>query len=229
MNPTDRARIIAAVDYWIKTKLDQEQVSLAAGKAQGGTRAQVTGGKHLAGINALLLDELQLLGLSGLTHALNRQATVPGYYRAAKSWDLLVLRHGQPLLALEYKSMTGSEGKNLNNRADEVIGAALDLKRAQEEGLLPHGMKRGYVFLMEVTPAVTVPVGVNVRVGTPDPAFKGASYLKRMGLLCERLRDDAVYDMAWALGVTRTPPDFIEPLPSVGWDRFKADLAEAFA
>ena len=82
---------------------------------------------------------------------------------------MLVTVEGRAVLAMEYKSMTGSEGKNLNNRADEVIGAALDLRRAQEHGLLPPGMKRGYVFLMEVTPAVTGPVGVRTRVGDPDP------------------------------------------------------------
>ena len=120
----------------------------------------------------------------------------------------------QAVLAMEYKSMTGSEGKNLNNRADEVIGAAQDLKRAQEHGLLPPGMMRGYIFLMEVTPAVTVPVNVRTRVGEPDTEFIGAGYLERMAIMCERLRDDGLYDMAWAVGVVREPVGFVEPRES---------------
>lgn len=228
MDSTDRIRITEAVDFWIKTKLEQQTLSEAAGTAQGGTRAAVTGGKHLAGINQLLLDELHSLDLPYLDAWFDRGATVPGYYRAAKSWDMLVTVEGRAVLAMEYKSMTGSEGKNLNNRADEVIGAALDLRRAQEHGLLPPGMKRGYVFLMEVTPAVTGPVGVRTRVGDPDPEFIGASYLDRMAIMCERLREDGLYDMTWALGVVRDPVGFIEPRASVNWDRFRSDLHEAF-
>lgn len=44
MDSTDRIRITEAVDFWIKTKLEQQMVSEAAGTAQGGTRAAVTGG-----------------------------------------------------------------------------------------------------------------------------------------------------------------------------------------
>lgn len=162
-------------------------------------------------------------------HPLYRpESHVPGYYRASKSWDLLVLRDEEPVLAIEYKSMTDSEGKNLNNRANKVIGSAQDLRRAQDAGLLSATMKRGYVFLMEVTPAVQVPVEVTTQVGHPDPAFEQASYLQRMALMCQRLRDDGLYHMAWALGVKRNPIGFVEPLETVNWDRFKADLRNSF-
>ena len=228
MNERDRKRITAAVDFWVKTKLEQQTKAEAAGTAQEGNRAGVTGGNHLAGINLLLLDELNGLGLTNLTTAYNRQATVPGYYRASKSWDLLVSHKDKPVLAIEYKSMKGSEGKNLNNRADEVIGAAQDLRRAQEHGLLPQTMMRGYVYLMEVTPEVQKPVAVRTKAGTPDPEFEGASYLDRVGIMCERLRDDGLYDMSWALGVTSDPVGFVEPRKSVNWDRFKTDLRRAF-
>ena len=224
MNARDRERITNAVDFWIRTKLGQQELSEATGRAQGGARAAVTGGRHLAGVNRLIVEELQDLGLTGLTRYTDRRATVPGYYRVSKSWDLLVLNDGTPVLAIEYKSMAGSEGKNLNNRADEVIGAAQDLKRAQEQGLVPATMLRGYVFLMEITPEAQKPVGVRTRIGVSDPAFRGASYLDRMAIMCERLRDDGLYDMTWVLGVTGSPIGFLEPRAAVGWDRFTMDL-----
>lgn len=84
------------------------------------------------------------------------------------------------------------------------------------------------MFLMEVTPAVTVPVNVRVRVGEPDPEFVGAGYLERMAIMCQRLRDDGLYDMAWALGVVREPVGFEEPREPVNWSRFKSDLRRAF-
>lgn len=229
MDAIDHQRIIEAVDYWVKTKIQQQSAAEASGSAQGGTRSAVTGGRHLAGVNRLILNELDMLGLGNITTLFDRQATVPGFYRASKDWDLLVLSDGEPVLAVEYKSMTGSEGKNLNNRADEVIGAAQDLRQAQEHGLLAPGLKRGYIFLMEVTPAVHRPVKVQARVGTPDPVFNGIGYMDRMAVMLERLRDDGLYDMVWALGVIREPVGFMEPRPTVNWDRFKTDLHRSFA
>lgn len=228
MDARDRQRIIDAIDYWIKVKLDQQALSEAAGTAQGGSRAAVTGGKHLAGINRLLLDELDRLGLDNLTYYTDRAATLAGYFRASKSWDLLVLADDVPVLAVEYKSMTGSEGKNLNNRADEVIGVAEDLRRAQAASLVPSTLQRAYVFLMEMTPAVQKPVGVTVKAGTPDPAFENATYLDRMAIMCDRLRASGLYDMTWAVGVRRDPTDFVEPLETVGWTTFSAALAKIF-
>lgn len=172
-------------------------------------------------MNQLILDELHRLGLTGISTYTDRAATVPGFFRPAKSWDLLVVgareEGSRPLLVVEYKSMTGSEGKNLNNRADEVIGVAEDLRHAQDAGLIDANLHRAYIFIMEVTPEVQQPVRVSVRAGSPDPVFQGASYLERMAIMCERLRDSGLYDLAWAVGVVRHPTiDFVEP-PSSRW------------
>lgn len=228
MDTRDRQRIITALDHWITVKLEQQTLSQASGRAQGGTRGSVTGGRHLAGVNQLILDQLDLIGVPDVECYANRGAVLPGYIRASKSWDLLVVVQGEPALAVEYKSMTGSEGKNLNNRADEVIGVAEDLRLAQAHGLISENLRRAYVFLMEVTPAVQVPVGVAVSAGSPDEEFVGASYLERMAIMCERLRDEGLYDLTWAVGVKRDPTDFVEPRASVGWDVFSRDLAQIF-
>lgn len=224
MTPSERRRIIEALDFWIKVKLDQQTLSTAAGTAQGGTRAAVTGGKHLGGVNRLILDEIESLNLPDLELSTNAGARLPGYVRATKDWDLLVISAGSPILAVEYKSMSGSEGKNLNNRADEVIGVAADLKLAQDHDQVPDTLRRAYIYLMEVTPDVTHPVAARTTVGRVDPVFEGASYLHRMAVMCERLRDTGLYDLTWAVGVQRDPTAFTEPLSSVGWDRFAGDL-----
>ncbi len=230
MDAPTRQRIVNALDFWVKAKIEQRTLSEAAGSAQGGTRAAVTGGKHLAGVNRLVLDELESFGLQGVTYAADGRATLPGYYRATKNWDLLVLSEGEPVLAVEYKSMTGSEGKNLNNRADEVLGVGEDLRQAQAHGLVNPELRRAYVFLMEVTPEVQVPVrGAEVRVGHRDPVFDRATYIKRMAILLERMRSTELYDAVWAVGVVRgQETDFIEPRAEVGWDRFSDDLRGVF-
>lgn len=226
----DRARILSAVQYWFEAKAEQLAKVALAGRAQGGTRDAVTGGGHLDGLNTLVVDQLGRLGVDGLSFRVNSRAVFPGYYRASKAWDLMVLRDGAPVLAVEYKSMKGSEGKNLNNRIDEVLGVAEDLRQAQAHGLVPRDLRRAYIFIMESTPDVLYPVkAVHGLVGKSDPAFYGITYLDRMSVLCERIRESGLYEMTWAIAATSDPIDFYEPNPAVGWERFSSDLASAFS
>jgi len=229
MTPDERARITEAMGDWISAKLEQAQKSENSGNAQGGTRSQVTGGKHLRGVNHLVVHEIRRTGATGLELKFDRGATLAGWYRNSKSWDLLVLQRGVPILVVEYKSMSGSEGRNLNNRADEVFGIAEDARQAEAHGILPPNLRRAYIYLMEVTPAVQYPVGNGHPYGTPDPIFDQASYLDRMAIMCERIRDSGLYHLVWAVGVIREPVGFIEPSPNVGWDRFATDLRNGFA
>lgn len=154
--------------------------------------------------------------VEGLELRHNRGATLAGYYRPSKSWDLLVVREGQPLLAVGYKSMSGSEGKNLNNRADEVFGIAEDARAAETHGILPSGLLRAYICVMGADDDSMRPVGV----GNPDPVFDGTSYLDRMDIMCERMRDAGLYNLVWAVGVVEDPFSWFEPRTSVGWDAF---------
>ena len=213
---------------WVSAKLEQAQKSELGGNAQGGTRSQVTGGKHLRGVNQLVVDEISRTGATGLTLRFDRGATLAGWYRNSKSWDLLVLQQGTPILAVEYKSMSGSEGKNLNNRADEVFGIAEDARQAEEHGILPPKLRRAYIYLMEVTSAVKRPIDVGHPFGKPDPIFDQASYLDRMAIMCERMRDSGLYHLVWAVGVIRAPIGFMEPSANVSWDRFASDLRDGF-
>ncbi len=66
----------------------------------------------------------------------------------------------------------------------------------------------------------TRPVGVGNIVGNPDPVFDGASYLERMAIMCERMRDAGLYNLVWAVGVVEDPFSWFEPRGSVGWDAF---------
>ena len=80
---------------------------------------------------------------------------LPGYYRPEKRWDMLVLSHGLLVAAIEFKSQVGSLGNNANNRAEEVIGCAEDIRKAYREGRFQNSPKPflGYVFLLEDSPA----------------------------------------------------------------------------
>lgn len=223
------ARITAALRAWVDLRAQQSIASVAGGRAQTGRRAAVTGGKHLEPLSALIVEQVQSLGVGGLELRHNRAATLAGYYRPSKSWDLLVMREGAPLLAVEYKSMSGSEGKNLNNRADEVFGIAEDARAAETHGILPEGLLRAYIFVMGANDDSTRPVGVGNVIGNPDPVFNGASYLQRMAIMCERMRDSGLYNLVWAVGVVEEPFSWFEPRTSVGWDAFTAAMRRALA
>lgn len=125
--------------------------------------------------------------------------------------------------------MKGSEGKNLNNRMDEVLGVGEDLRQAQAHGLVPARLFRAYVFIMEASPAVLAPVRLSRGMALPaDPVFHDGTYLDRMSILCERIRETGLYDLTWAIAARTDPIGFYEPNPKVGWNRFAAGLAEAF-
>lgn len=134
MDRSAEQKVDAALKHWVHVRMVQQEKSRASGKAQEGDRSAVTGGAHLDGLNTLIVKEIEATGTAGLEIRTNRKATLPGYYRPSKSWDLLVLQQGSPVLAVEYKSMKGSEGKNLNNRADEIFGMAEDPRQAELNG-----------------------------------------------------------------------------------------------
>jgi hypothetical protein len=228
MTPNEHARIMQAIRLWIDAKEAQAQKSQEGGKAQAGTRSQVTGGLHLQGINQLIVDEIKATGAKDLELRFDRQAVLAGWYRSSKAWDLLVLQRGTPILAVEYKSMAGSVGNNLNNRADEVFGIAEDARQAEQRGILPPNLRRAYIYLLEATPSALKPVGIGRPFGNPDIIFHGASYLDRVAIMCERMRESGLYHLVWVLAVTRTPLGFAEPSTAVGWDRFVSDLRAGF-
>lgn len=225
-----KARVDIALRHWVDVRKLQKNAAQAGGRAQEGNRSAVTGGAHLDGLNNLVVEEIKRAGMGdGLTFVTHRRATLAGYYRSSKAWDLAVLKDGQPVLVVEYKSMSGSEGKNLNNRADEVFGVAEDARRAEAHGLLPKGLRRVYVFIMGITPESTRPVAIGHLIGKADPEFSGASYVQRTAIMCRRLRETGLYDMTWAVGVQEDPFAWHDPDPRVGWDRFASDIHQAFS
>ena len=228
MIPDDQARIMQAVRQWIDAKDVRTEKSLDGGNTQADPRSKVTSGSHLRGINQLIVDEIESTGASGLELRVDRKAVLAGWYRSSRAWGLVVLQHGSPILAVEYKSMAVSVANNLINRADGVFGAAEDARQAANHGILPANLRRACIYLLEVTPSVGKPVNFGEPFGNPDMVFNGASYLDRLAIMCERMRDSGLYHLALVLGVTRDPIGFTEPSAEVGWDRFASDLRAGF-
>ncbi|GAW67060.1 type II restriction endonuclease PaeR7I [Geoanaerobacter pelophilus] len=176
------------------------QKQIEAGKADQGERAGVTSGKNMDGFIALVID---IVHANGLAHAQIHQKrallTLPGYFRPTKLWDLLVIHKGELVAAVELKSQVGpSFGNNFNNRTEEAIGTAHDLWTAYREDAFGEQPRPfvGWLMMVEDAPESRAPV----RDASPHfpvfEEFKGASYLKRYDLLCQRLVKEQLYTSA---------------------------------
>lgn len=133
--------------------------------------------------------------------------TLPDYFRPAKLWDLLVIYKGELIAAIELKSQVGpSFGNNFNNRTEEAIGTAHDLWTAYREeafGKQPPPFA-GWLMMVEDAPGSHSPVRDSSPHFPVFEEFKGASYLKRYDLLCQRLMQEQLYTTAAVIAVERS-------------------------
>ncbi len=205
---------------------------IESGKADQGERAGVTGGKNMDGFIALILD---IVRANGLAHAEIHQSkgllTLPGYFRPTKLWDLLVIHKNELIASIELKSQVGpSFGNNFNNRTEEAIGTAHDLWTAYREGAFGKRPRPfvGWLMMVEDAPQSTSPV----RDASPHfpifAEFKGASYIKRYDLLCQKLVQEQLYTTATLITSPRTAAltgEFSEISAMTGLKTFVTTLA----
>jgi len=125
-----------------------------------------------------------------------RAIELPGFFRPTKEWDLLAIRDGFLIAALEAKSQVGpSFGNNFSNRTEEAMGSALDLWTAFREGAFNGGVQPflGYFFMLEHCRESTIPVRVKEPHFKVFPEFIDASYAKRYELFCRKLVRERLY------------------------------------
>jgi hypothetical protein len=157
----------------------------------------VTGGAQMDGFIKLLTELIEESGIKSQHIHHNTALELPGFFRPTKEWDLLVVRDGQLILALESKSQVGpSFGNNFNNRTEEAMGSALDLWTAYREGAFNKTIRPwlGYLFLLEDCEGSRRPVKVKEPHFTVFPEFVNASYAKRYELFCRKLVRERHYD-----------------------------------
>jgi hypothetical protein len=128
------ARLQDAVQYVWTGRLKQREKQAEAGRADAGTRGDVTGGGHMGALEILVKDLLVEFGIEEQEVFTRTRLELPGYFRSTKKWDLLVVSRQQLVLAIEFKSIGGSYGNNLNNRTEEALGNAGDIWTAYREG-----------------------------------------------------------------------------------------------
>jgi Restriction endonuclease XhoI len=224
----DRFQI--ALDEYRVTREAQTAKQLASGRIDAGTRGSVTGGAHLHAL-ANLLGEIFVENGFAPQSIKQKGMELPGFYRPTKNWDLVVVERGILVAAIELKSQSGSVSNNFNNRTEEAIGNALDLRRAYQAGSLggvPPWL--GYVFVLEESPKSNSPVRVASTPFGTDEAFRHTSYQDRYQILCRRLVSDGLYDAACFVTTSRVAGSRItHPDPSLSFSALQAAIADRAA
>lgn len=172
----------AAVSHYWDTRLSQQEKQKKNGKVDYGLRGAVTGGAQMDGFVELFSQLIISTGLDAKFIQKKGSLELPGYFRPTKEWDLLVVKEGKLVAAIEAKSQAGpSFGNNFNNRTEEAMGSALDLWTAYREGAFHTNPQPflGYFFMLEDCPESTRPVRVKEPHFPVFAEFKSASYMKR--------------------------------------------------
>ena len=119
-----------------------------------------------------------------------RNNHIPGYFRATKDWDLIIVSPKNNLVAaIELKSQVGSYGNNLNNRIEESLGSSEDFWTAFREKAFTCNQAPwlGYMMVVGKDSESTHEVKVSEPHFQVREEFKKATYLNRYRILCQRL------------------------------------------
>lgn len=200
------ARIRRAVQLFWNAQDAALRAKKRSKKKDTGPRGAMTSGQHLRSFADLIRDIVVENGLPGADVRMGGdEITIPGYFRATKSWDLLIIHQGLLIAAIELKSMGSSFGNNLNNRAEEILGQAFDFLKAHERRLFRESPKPflGYCVLLSDEPAVHRPVGASSPHFPILAEFDGVGYAQRFAILCRKMVEEELYSEACAL---LTPP-----------------------
>ncbi len=224
-------RVAKAVSFFWKVRTEQhKKQGTTTGRKDAGNRSAVTGGKHLDGFVRLLREVLLEAGLpNAAIHS--RTTTLPGYFRPAKNWDLVVVVDGVLLASIEFKAHVGpSFGNNFNNRIEEALGNSIDLLTAYREGKFKPSQRPwlGWLMLLEDAPASTSPVRVDEPHFEVFSEYKGTSYAKRYELFCERLMRERLYDGTCLILSNKAEGlkgRFTEPNPEFSFSTFATSLS----
>jgi hypothetical protein len=234
MLPDFERRLRAAVvRFWTTRGSQSDRQGLVGRRGRAnkdrGDRAAVTGGKHLDGFRELVAEVLEEAGLQRATIYWRKKTELPGWFRAEKNWDLLVVADARLVAIVEFKSQIGSFGNNFNNRTEEALGNATDLWAAYEEGAFAPSERPwlGFLMLLEDAPGANSPVKVKEPHFKVFPEFRNANYADRYNQLLTRLVRKRLYDAGCFLLSSReggVKGTYREPNPELSFANFVTSL-----
>src|SRR5437588_12358451 len=94
----------AVQQFWLQRGQQAQSQGGDEGDKDRGDRGAVTGGKHLDGFRELVAELLAASGLQRAHIFWQQKTELPGWFRAEKNWDLLVVADGNLVAIVEFKS-----------------------------------------------------------------------------------------------------------------------------
>ena len=220
---------LAVKHFWVTRGSQAKKQGAKSGSRDAGNRTAVTGGKQMDGFVELVRDYLVECGIGASHIYCNQSLELPGWFRAEKKWDLLVVVKNELIAAMEFKSQVGSFGNNFNNRAEESLGSATDIWTAYREGAFAPSQRPwlGYVMVLEQEERSLGSIGVKEPHFRVFEEFRNASYAKRYEILITKLLRERLYDGAAFLlagQASGSKGEYCEPSPELGFERFLSSL-----
>ena len=221
----------AVRDFW-RTRARQGEDQRLRGVQDQGARSTVTGGKQMDGFIRTLATRMVAVGVAeSWIYAGRRRSELPGYFRPTKEWDIVVVRNGHLLAAIELKSQIGpSFGNNFNNRTEEAMGSALDIWTAFREGAFGDSPAPwlGYLFLLELCDRSQEPIKVREPHFKVFPEFREISYARRYEIFCRKLVRERQYSGSCFLVAQKDDAEdvrnYMEPAEDLSARRFMEGL-----
>lgn len=196
-----------------------------------GSRSAATGGAQMDGfvrlVRALLTEDARVPDPE--IHTKGR-VQLPGYFRPEKEWDLLVVWKQRLIATIEFKSHIGpSFGNNFNNRTEEALGSACDIRTAYREGAFAPGPDPwlGYLMLLEDAPGSRRAVRVSQPHFQVFEEFRDSSYARRYEILLTKLVRERLYNSACLLLSDKEAGSggaYFEPSEELGFGSFARSL-----
>jgi hypothetical protein len=229
MRDLDASLRNAVRHFWL-TRQQQSTRQSDTEDRDRGARGAVTGGKQMDGFVRLVHQLLTDAKVPPDCICFDKRVELPGWFRAEKKWDLIIVHNDALLAAVEFKSQVGpSFGNNFNNRSEEALGSATDIWAAYREGAFKPSSRPflGYLMLLEDCPKSRAPIKVIEPHFAVFPEFKLASYRDRYAILVEKLLRNRLYDGACFLLSSESAVvtgDYIEPHPELTFAKFVTPL-----
>lgn len=216
--------------FWQTGERQAKAQGAKSGERDRGARSAVTGGAHLEGFAQLIRGLIVDAGISDTAVHHRTRVELPGYYRAEKKWDLVVVVDGRLFATVEFKAQVGpSFGNNYNNRTEEALGNATDYWAAYREGAFRGSPKPwlGYLMLLEDADGATRPVSVAEPHFPVFEEFRDTSYAKRYEILLTKMVRERLYDAACLILSPRDAAKsgaFSEPCAELAFKNFADSL-----
>lgn len=225
----DKKLSVAVKRFWQVRRQQGRSQGRTTGRRDYGARRQVTGGAQLDGFADLVTGLLTDVGLPEVSIVRKHAAVLPGFYRPTKQWDLVVVNAGSLIATIEFKSQVGSFGNNFNNRVEEALGSATDVRRAYQAGVFAPSRPPwlGYLMLLEEHPDSTRRGSVEEPHFKVLPEFVDTSYANRYELFCQRLVREHLYEATCFLmsePENGSKGQYREPSPELSFENFVRSL-----